>query len=173
MQLEIREITGFPGYGTSSDGRVWTRKNARWGLRDEWRPMAPRPTTHGYMMIGLCKGNKSHPRLIHRLIYECWVGSIPDGLEINHINAIRGDNNVSNLELVTRNGNMAHAGNLGRLAIAERNTATRLSRSLIKVIFNLRRAGLSQAKIASIVGCSRSNIGLILQGKTWKHMGKP
>lgn len=38
---------------------------------------------------------------IHRFVFEAIKGVIPDGFEINHTNAIKNDNRLSNLELVT------------------------------------------------------------------------
>ena len=37
----------------------------------------------------------------HRFIWECFNGLIPDGKEIDHINNIKSDNRLSNLQLLT------------------------------------------------------------------------
>jgi len=42
---------------------------------------------------------------IHRAIYETFVGEIPEGYEIDHINTIRDDNRVENLRAVTKKEN--------------------------------------------------------------------
>jgi hypothetical protein len=64
---------------------------------------------NGYVQI--------HHRLFcvqaHRLIWECTNGPIPKGLEINHINGIKTDNRIANLELVTPSENMKHAYRIG------------------------------------------------------------
>ena len=52
---------------------------------------------------------------VHRLVAEYFIGEIPDGYEINHINGDTKDNRVKNLEIVTHKENMRHATNcLGR-----------------------------------------------------------
>ena len=38
---------------------------------------------------------------VHRAVYETFVGEIPQGYEIDHINTIRDDNRVDNLRAVT------------------------------------------------------------------------
>lgn len=43
---------------------------------------------------------------VHRAIYETFVGEIPKGYEIDHINTKRDDNSVENLKLVTHKENM-------------------------------------------------------------------
>lgn len=75
----------------------------------------------------LCKPNKSkngYCRIkyngknfqTHRVIFETFVGEIPEGYEIDHINTIRDDNRLENLRCVT------HAEN-------NRNGITRQHRS--------------------------------------------
>ena len=47
--------------------------------------------------------------LVHRFIYECIKGDIPNGLQINHIDSNRQNNCIDNLEVVTQSENMQHA----------------------------------------------------------------
>ena len=49
----------------------------------------------------------------HRLIWESVHGPIPAGMQINHINGVKHDNRIVNLELVTASQNTAHAYRLG------------------------------------------------------------
>ena len=39
--------------------------------------------------------------LKHRVVWEAFMGKIPEGYEIDHINTIRNDNRLENLRLVT------------------------------------------------------------------------
>lgn len=50
--------------------------------------------------------NKFKCYYIHRLIWETFNGKIPDGMEIDHINTIKNDNRLENLQLVTPKENM-------------------------------------------------------------------
>jgi hypothetical protein len=47
----------------------------------------------------------------HRFVYEVFIGSIPNGLVINHINNIQTDNRLENLELVTQQENVRKGKN--------------------------------------------------------------
>ena len=42
---------------------------------------------------------------VHRIIWEMFNGSIPDGIEIDHINNIKDYNRIDNLRLATHNKN--------------------------------------------------------------------
>lgn len=58
----------------------------------------------------------------HRLIWERVNGEIPKGLVINHINGIKDDNRIVNLEVVTASENTKHAYMMGlRSAAGEKN----------------------------------------------------
>ena len=48
------------------------------------------------------------PAHMHRVVYEVFVGRIPDGMEIDHINTVCVDNRIDNLRVVTSRGNSAN-----------------------------------------------------------------
>ena len=43
--------------------------------------------------------------IVHRFIWECFNGIIPDGKVIDHVNNIKDDNRLCNLQLMTRKEN--------------------------------------------------------------------
>lgn len=51
----------------------------------------------GYMHFGF----KNKQYNLHRMVWECFNGIIPDGYVIDHINAIRQDNHIENLKCCT------------------------------------------------------------------------
>ena len=62
-----------------------------------------KPNLHklGYFRIQLCKNGKVKKFTLHRLIYEAYYGTIPEGLFIDHIDNNTQNNNIQNLRLVT------------------------------------------------------------------------
>jgi hypothetical protein len=63
-------------------------------------------TDHGYWVIAL-DGTHDSPKQYkaHRLIWIYHFGTIPDGFQVDHKNAIRSDNHIENLQLATPLGN--------------------------------------------------------------------
>lgn len=57
---------------------------------------------HDY--IRTCYKRKKY--LAHRIIYEMFNGTIPQGMEVDHINRKRRDNRLANLRLVSHKDNM-------------------------------------------------------------------
>lgn len=52
----------------------------------------------GYLRCNYCNSKRV---LVHRLVWETFVGEIPCGYQIDHINTIRDDNRLENLRCVT------------------------------------------------------------------------
>lgn len=91
----------FKNYRITRNGRVF-------GLyRKVW--VKPMVTSKGYHRVKLSAKNGQIKVFVHRLVYETFVGRIPNGLQINHKDGIKANNEVNNLEVVTSKQNHAHA----------------------------------------------------------------
>lgn len=67
----------------------------------------------GYVQIDVGTPGFRRFQMAHRIVWESVHGPVPDGFELNHINGVKDDNRIANLELVTRGENIAHAYRLG------------------------------------------------------------
>jgi len=76
------------------------------------RLLKPRLHRDGYIKCCLLKNGRSRTRMVHQLVAEVFLNHIPNGhkLVVNHINFIRADNRLENLEIVTQreNANLKH-----------------------------------------------------------------
>ena len=70
-------------------------------------PMKTTKNNRGYLLCGVRKhGQKGYKTcLTHRFIWECFNGLITDNKVIDHINNIKDDNRLCNLQLVTQSEN--------------------------------------------------------------------
>lgn len=76
------------------------------GDYDNNRPRNGHKNKDGYIRhTYLCEDGKWHLIFEHVAKWEYFNGKIPEDMEIDHINAIRDDNRLSNLRLVTRSEN--------------------------------------------------------------------
>jgi hypothetical protein len=109
----LKLIDGFDDYYISPDGTIYSTKySKRYNHEGKLRLLKPRTHPSGYLYAGLFKGvGSSKQRLwrrVHRLVVESFIGPIADGLEVNHKDLNKHNNNVDNLEIVTRRQNLIH-----------------------------------------------------------------
>ena len=97
--MEIfKDIKGYPQYQISNMGRVWSKYRNRY--------MNPVANNKGYLQIKLIAVNgKRKNELVHRLVALHFIDNPENKPEVNHINHIRDDNRVENLEWVTKSEN--------------------------------------------------------------------
>ena len=110
-EVAMRPIDEIPDYHICDDGRVYSTKvSPRYNPEGDLRLVKPRTHPSGYLYYGLFIGEKKNKQRLwrrgHRLVYESFVGKIPAGYEIDHIDADKHNNDITNLRLVTRSENM-------------------------------------------------------------------
>ena len=103
-----KDIKGFEGfYQASNLGRIKSLERIdALGHKRKEKILKPRITRVGYYLAALTKQSIRKDYLVHRLIYEAFNGQIPEGYEVNHINEIKSDNRLSNLNLMTHKENI-------------------------------------------------------------------
>lgn len=103
----VKPILGFPGYFITNWGNVFSNKIP--GAQGKRGPikykMYPR-VTKGYNRIGFRTGtNKKYNFKISYLVYTAFIGPVPAGYDVDHINCNRLEDYVGNLQLLTINEN--------------------------------------------------------------------
>ena len=107
----------------------------------------------------------------HRLVAVAFLENKENKLQVNHINGIKGDNNLSNLEWVTQSENMLHAISTGLLksVSGEKVNTAKLKEWQVRAIlenFDKERTVL----LGSVLGVSSENIRSIINRKIWKNV---
>lgn len=106
MKEEIwKVIEGYPNYEVSNLGRV---RNIKFD-----RVRKPMIDKDGYLYVVLSLNGKTTNNKIHRLVASAFIPNPENKREVNHINGIKTDNRVENLEWNTRSENIRHAHKTG------------------------------------------------------------
>lgn len=111
-----RKIEGFEKYEVSNLGRVRSLDYKHTGEIKVLRPILNR---YGYLRINLYKNSKLCSRSIHRLVAQAFILNPENKKQVNHIDANKQNNIVSNLEWCTNLENMQHARDMGLLKLTD------------------------------------------------------
>ncbi len=115
---------------------------------------------HGYKAIDIEGVKKSFARSV----WMAFNGEIPDGYQVNHINHIKTDNRLINLELVTRKQNVQKALEAGVIPISDNAPSAKLNAKQVRIIQHAYAWGTTQTALGKIFSCSSSHVSRIVNG---------
>jgi hypothetical protein len=117
MTKEIyKDVVGYEGiYQVSNLGnvkRILLSRGVHWNHANG-NILKPFKETNGYLQIGLLRNGKRKYFMHHRLIAQAFIDNPNNYPCINHINGIKTDNRIENLEWCTHSQNIIHAYSTG------------------------------------------------------------
>lgn len=156
-----KEVEGFPWWITS-EGEVISKKLNK--------PRKLFVSNCGYPFVTYTSPSGTINRYVHRLVAESFIGDIPEGYCVNHINGDKADNNVSNLEIVTLSENIQHAVRTGLKPSKygeDCSTAKLTKDNFLRLVSDLLR-GLSNTEIGEKFGLHSRYVSLIRHKRRWR-----
>jgi len=161
--IDIKNYEGL--YFITKDLKIFSYpKKTRKGIRE----IKPWICKNGYYMIDLCKDKKVKKYSYHRIIAECFIENTGNKMQVNHINGIKTDNRIENLEWCTVSENRIHAfkNNL-QSAKGIKNSSCKLTEKSVLEIYNDNR---TYKDISSQYNISIGTISNIKTKHTWQHL---
>lgn len=186
-------IKGYEGYYQVSDlgnvrsvnRRIMTLAKDSHVREYKSKLLRPKIRPDGYLTVNLVMSGNDVTRRIHRLVLEAFKPSTcEDKTDCNHINGVRSDNRLVNLEWLNRSDNLKHSyRTLGRVHAASGKFGGNSAKAISVACFD-KYTGVLVKQYPSLTdaivdGYCISKISSCINGKsnfhrnlTWKKMEK-
>lgn len=164
-----KDIQGYEGLYQVSDlgrvrslGRICNAKNGS-QQKKKARILTQEITIHGYCRVRLfdCSKHSRHYS-VHRLVLGAFVGA--SDLQVNHINEIKTDNRLVNLEYVTPKENCNHGKRNEEISKKTKGKGTKRVLQITHDGTVVNSFG-SRAEAQSVTGIDAGHIGSCCNGK--------
>jgi len=138
--------------------------------------MSLSPDKDGYLQVRLSNGLKNRRNgKVHRLVVEVFIGIIPDGYVVNHLDGNKANNVISNLEIATHSQNQLHAYRvLKRPVVSNKGEAAGRAKLSNEQVVEIRQryaeGDVSQQFLANQFGISQWVVSAIVRRMIWTHI---
>lgn len=157
----MRKIKDYPNYSCDAEGNVYSK----------WKKLKP-TKRNGYTCVTISNKSGHTTRNVHRFIAETLIPNPENKAEVNHIDGVRDNNRVNNLEWVTRQENVNHAMRTGLYKPTPKNRPT-MSHPVSQYDMdgNFIKNYLSKNEAARQTGVEPKWIGACVNGGNYRMSG--
>ena len=169
MDEQWKQIQDWPNYAVSDKGRIKRLTTRNSGVAGA---ILSQFLVCGYPAVNLTDSGRRKSVRVHRLVAEAFIERPEGATEVNHIDASRANNDVTNLEWVSASGNRKHGYDHGaNAAEGERNGHSKLTEAGVHTIRSARPLTRSaQAELAAKLGVSMATVRDVAARRTWAHI---
>lgn len=114
----------------------------------------------GYYVLCMYLNGKSRTESVHQLVVKAFIPLCPGLTAINHINGVKTDNRVSNLERCSPGQNTKHAYDLGL-------RKAKLNKVSADIIRDAKNAKFKVSQIAKYFKINRSSVEKVITNRIW------
>ena len=164
----MTQLSNYPMYSVTKDGEVYSMVNNAGNRRNKPYKLTKCIDRDGYHIIGLHRKTKK----VHRLVAETFMPN-PDNLpQVNHIDGVKTNNNVSNLKWCTAAENKQHAYTMSITVSlkGEEHHNSKLTDEQTKELIQMTLDGKSNEEIAGKFGLHSRYVSLIRHQKRQQHI---
>lgn len=164
--LEMRKIKSLKFlYEVNENGTIFRNVKSKKQLKIR---LDKHHAKDGYYVVFVHIGKSKTKRvMIHKVVAECWLGDIPDGYEVDHIDRNSRNNNYRNLRYVTRSEQMKNRDHTKISAQGAINLAIARQQRMIPIT-TTKIGNDKQKTFESIADCARYLAGVY--NKTFEQM---
>jgi len=161
--IEIRLIPEFEDYFICSNGEVY---HINYNNTNKIGKLTPCKNRDGYLFVRLSKKGNVKNRTIHRLIAQHFIPNNSNKNVVNHLNGIKADNRIENLEWCTRSENDKHAFKLGLRKPLRANA--KITKEIAKEINKRANNGERGIDLSKEYKLSNATISMIKNNQIWQ-----
>lgn len=170
--MEIwKRIPEYSLYEASNTGLL---KTFNWKNTGQVRIIKPALDSSGYLRTMLKHDSgKICTIKVHRIIAKTFIENIYNKPEVNHINGIKSDNRIENLEWVSREENIKHWVALGcknKLIGEKIGTSILKEKQVLEIRSKFKKRIYTRQMLAEEYGVKACTIKDIILRNSWKHL---
>ena len=124
----------------------------------------------GYKIVYLSRNARDITMGVHRAMGLAFIPNLDQKPMINHINAIRDDNRLENLEWCTNAENIKHSFDMGISCNKGDNHPNRvLTMDMVRAIRQELATGKTPKEVSEIIGTKRRNVYAVRDRQNWNY----